>query len=66
MGMGFLAGVFFLRGYEFGQVITSGFLSIAISNCSHHEQAAPLFSELRQMLTTTDFGLYFVLQRLMQ
>jgi hypothetical protein len=25
MGMGFLAGVFFLRGYEFGQVIPSGF-----------------------------------------
>jgi hypothetical protein len=32
MGIGFLAGVFFLRGYEFGQVITSGFLPIAISN----------------------------------
>jgi hypothetical protein len=31
MGMGFLAGVFFLRGYEFGQVIPSGFLPIAIS-----------------------------------
>jgi hypothetical protein len=32
MGMGFLAGVFFLRGYGFGQVIPSGFLPIAISN----------------------------------
>jgi hypothetical protein len=31
MGMSFLAGVFFLRGYEFGQVIPSGFLPIAIS-----------------------------------
>jgi hypothetical protein len=31
MGMGFLAGVFFLRGYEFGQVVPSGFLPIAIS-----------------------------------
>jgi hypothetical protein len=31
MGMGFLAGVFFLRGYGFGQVIPSGFLPIAIS-----------------------------------
>jgi hypothetical protein len=31
MGMGFLAGVFFLRGYGFGQVIPSGFLLIAIS-----------------------------------
>jgi hypothetical protein len=30
MGMGFLAGIFFLRGYEFGQVIPNGFLSIAI------------------------------------
>jgi hypothetical protein len=29
--MGFLAGVFFLRGYGFGQVIPSGFLPIAIS-----------------------------------
>jgi hypothetical protein len=33
MGMSFLAGVFFLRGYEFGQVIPSGFLPIAISMC---------------------------------
>jgi hypothetical protein len=32
MGMGFLAGVFFLRGYGFGQVIPSGFLPIAISS----------------------------------
>jgi hypothetical protein len=32
MGMGFLAGVFFLRGYGFGQVIPNGFLPIAISN----------------------------------
>ena len=31
MGMGFLAGVFFLRGYGFGQVIPSGFLPVAIS-----------------------------------
>jgi hypothetical protein len=31
MGMDFLAGVFFLRGYVFGQVIPSGFLPIAIS-----------------------------------
>jgi hypothetical protein len=31
MGMGFLAGVFFLRGYGFGQVIPIGFLPIAIS-----------------------------------
>jgi hypothetical protein len=31
MGMSFLAGVFFLRGYEFGQVIPNGFLPIAIS-----------------------------------
>jgi hypothetical protein len=26
MGMSFLADVFFLRGYEFGQVIPNGFL----------------------------------------
>jgi hypothetical protein len=31
MCMGFLAGVFFLRGYGFRQVIPSGFLPIAIS-----------------------------------
>jgi hypothetical protein len=31
IGMGFLAGVFFLREYGFGQVIASGFLPIAIS-----------------------------------
>jgi hypothetical protein len=31
MGMGFLAGVFFLCGYGFGQVIPSEFLPIAIS-----------------------------------
>jgi hypothetical protein len=31
MGMSFLAGIFFLRGYGFGQVIPSGFLPIAIS-----------------------------------
>jgi hypothetical protein len=30
-GMSFLAGVFFLHGYEFGQVISSGFLPVAIS-----------------------------------
>jgi hypothetical protein len=29
MGMGFLAGVFFLRGYGFGQVIPSGFLPLS-------------------------------------
>jgi hypothetical protein len=28
MGMGFLAGIFFLRGYEFGQVISNGFLPL--------------------------------------
>jgi hypothetical protein len=33
MGVGFLVGVFFLRGYGFGQVIPSGFLPIAISSC---------------------------------
>jgi hypothetical protein len=32
MGMSFLAGIFFLRGYGFGQVIHSGFLPIAISS----------------------------------
>jgi hypothetical protein len=32
MGMGFLASVFFLRGYRFGQVIPSGFLPVAISS----------------------------------
>jgi hypothetical protein len=32
MGMDFLAGVFFLHGYRFGQVIPSGFLPIAISS----------------------------------
>jgi hypothetical protein len=31
MGMSFLADVFFLRGYEFGQVITNEFLPIVIS-----------------------------------
>jgi hypothetical protein len=31
MGMGFLAGVFFLRGYGFGQVIPNEFLLVAIS-----------------------------------
>jgi hypothetical protein len=37
MGMSFLAGIFFLRGYGFGQVIPSGFLPVAIStsNASH-------------------------------
>jgi hypothetical protein len=30
--MGFLAGVFFLRGYGFGQVIPSGFLPVVISS----------------------------------
>jgi hypothetical protein len=34
MGMGFLASVFFLRGYGFGQVIPSRFLPIAISSSS--------------------------------
>jgi hypothetical protein len=33
MGMGFLAGVFFLRGYRFGQVIPNEFLPIVISRC---------------------------------
>jgi hypothetical protein len=28
IGIGFLASVFFLRGYEFGQVIPNGFLPI--------------------------------------
>jgi hypothetical protein len=32
MGMDFLAGVFFLRGHEFGQVISNGFLPVAISS----------------------------------
>jgi hypothetical protein len=32
MDMDFLAGVFFLCGYGFGQVIPSGFLPIAISS----------------------------------
>jgi hypothetical protein len=32
MSMGFLAGVCFLRGYEFEQVIPNEFLPIAISN----------------------------------
>jgi hypothetical protein len=32
IGMSFLAGVFFLRGYGFRQVISSEFLPIAISN----------------------------------
>ena len=31
-GVDFLADVFFLRGYGFGQVIPSGFLPIAISS----------------------------------
>jgi hypothetical protein len=31
MGMSFLADIFFLRGYEFGQVIPSEFLPIVIS-----------------------------------
>jgi hypothetical protein len=34
MGIGFLAGVFFLRGYGFGQIIPGGFLPIAISICA--------------------------------
>jgi hypothetical protein len=34
MGMGFLAGVNFIRGYGFGQVIPSGFLPIAISSAT--------------------------------
>jgi hypothetical protein len=32
MGMGFLADVFFLRGYGFGQVIPSVFLPVTISS----------------------------------
>jgi hypothetical protein len=31
IGMCFLAGVFFIRGYRFGQVIPNRFLPIAIS-----------------------------------
>jgi hypothetical protein len=31
MGMSFLADIFFLRGYKFGQVIPSRFLPVAIS-----------------------------------
>jgi hypothetical protein len=31
MGMSFLASVFFLRGYGFGQIIPSGFIPVAIS-----------------------------------
>jgi hypothetical protein len=34
MGMGFLAGIFFLRGYGFGQVIPRGVLPIAISRAT--------------------------------
>jgi hypothetical protein len=34
-GMGFLAGVFVFRGYEFGEVIPSGVLPIAISTRRH-------------------------------
>jgi hypothetical protein len=41
MGMGFLAGVFFLRGYGFGQVIPSGFLPIAISTQSRRSWWRP-------------------------
>jgi hypothetical protein len=37
MGMGFLAGVFFLRGYEFGQIISSGFLPVVISKSSCYQ-----------------------------
>jgi hypothetical protein len=39
MGMGFLAGVFFLRGHGFGQVIPSGFLPIAISSATRQSEA---------------------------
>jgi hypothetical protein len=35
MGMGFLADVFFLRGYGYGHVIPSGFLPVAISTLAH-------------------------------
>jgi hypothetical protein len=42
MGMGFLAGVFFLRGYGFGQVIPSGFLPIAISTSPSGFDSVPV------------------------
>jgi hypothetical protein len=43
-GMGFLAGVFFLRGYGFGQVIPSEFLPIAISTPAQAQrEGAPCF-----------------------
>jgi hypothetical protein len=40
MGMGFLADVFFLRGYEFEQVISSRFVPIAISRTGIGRRAA--------------------------
>jgi hypothetical protein len=42
MGMEFLASVFFLRGYGFGQVIPSGFLPIAIFSRHHHRGSVPI------------------------
>jgi hypothetical protein len=45
MGMGFLAGIFFIRGYGFGQVIPSGFLPIAISNAAHQSPAKHSYVE---------------------
>jgi hypothetical protein len=51
MGMGFLAGVFFLRGYGFGQVIPSGFLPVAISmhrTMNSNLSGAPMASPFRE------------------
>jgi hypothetical protein len=45
MGMSFLAGVFFLRGYEFGQVIPSGFLPITISIQERGKEILALLAE---------------------
>jgi hypothetical protein len=47
MGIGFLTVIFFLRGYEFGQVIPSGFLPIAISTSMHPEGAAEGLNQSR-------------------
>jgi hypothetical protein len=42
IGMSFLADVFFLRGYGFGQVIPSVFLPIAISSANHPNPSGEL------------------------
>jgi hypothetical protein len=42
MGMDFLAGIFFLGGYGFGQVIPSGFLPIVISSANHTDPSGGL------------------------